>query len=187
MNSQTAKIAFIGEPGSGKTTCIGALSEIPPVSTDVGCTDELAAIKETTTVALDYGELPLDDGSRLLLYGLPGQARFHFMFDVIREGLLGIIVLVDGTSPRAAEGLEETLQTYVRELRSHPCVVAINKLDEAPQALRERCLQLLRDHHVPAPVNVIDARRKADIVRITGLLLTIRKYAGQHAGEAEQA
>lgn len=187
MNNQIAKIVFIGEPGSGKTTCIGALSEIAPVRTDVGCTDELAKIKETTTVALDYGELPLDDGNRLLLYGLPGQARFHFMFDVIREGLLGIIVLVDGASPKAVEGLEETLGTYDQELQSHPCVVAINKLEEAPQALRESCLQLLRDHHIPAPVSVIDARRKADIVRITELLLTIQKYADSCPGEIKEA
>jgi signal recognition particle receptor subunit beta len=187
LNNQTAKIAFIGEPGSGKTTCIGALSEIAPVRTDVGCTDELASIKETTTVALDYGELSLDDGGRLLLYGLPGQSRFHFMFDVIREGLLGIIVLVDGASSKAVEGLAETLQTYAQELRIHPCVVAINKLDEAPQALRERCLQLLRDHHVTAPVSVIDARRKEDIVRITGLLLTIQKYTDSCAGEIREA
>lgn len=183
MNNHIAKIAFIGEPGSGKTTCIGALSEIAPVRTDVGCTDELAAIKETTTVALDYGELSLDDGDRLLLYGLPGQSRFHFMFDVIREGLLGIIVLVDGASPKAVDGLAETLETYAKELRGHPCVVAINKLEEAPQALRKRCLELLRDHHVTAPLCVIDARRKADIVRITGLLLTIRKYYQNCTGE----
>lgn len=177
MNGHTAKIAFIGEPGSGKTTCIGALSDIPPVSTDVGCTDELAQVKATTTVALDYGELPLDDGGRLMLYGLPGQTRFHFMFEVIREGLLGIVVLVDGSSPNALDGLAETLDTYSEELRSHPCAIAINKLQEPPQKLREGCLELLRKHAVTAPISVIDARRKPDIVRIAGLLLSVQRYA----------
>lgn len=187
MSEQQAKIAFIGQPGAGKTTCIAALSDVPPVSTDVDCTDELAAIKETTTVALDYGELPLEDGGRLLLYGLPGQSRFHFMFDVIREGLLGVIVLVDAASPTCIEGLTETLATYAEDLRGLPCVVAINKLDEPPQALLERCLHLLRQYSVTAPICTIDARRREDIVRLAELLLIVYEYGSDRAAEVPEA
>lgn len=187
MIEQDAKIAFIGQPGAGKTTCISALSEVTPVSTDVGCTDELASLKETTTVALDYGELPLDEGGRLLLYGLPGQSRFHFMFDVIRDGLLGIVVLVDGASPRAVEGLAETLEAYAEELRELPCVIAINKLDAPPRALLERCLKLLREHSLKTPVCTIDARRREDIVRVAELLLTVYEFACSCSGEAPEA
>lgn len=186
MNGQTAKIAFIGQPGAGKTTCIAALSDIPPVTTDVGCTDELVKLKETTTVALDYGELPLDDGHRLLLYGLPGQPRFHFMFDVIRDGLLGVIVLVDGASPQAMEGLAETLDTYATELRDLPFVVAVNKLDKPPQALLERSLQLLGQYTLTAPVCTIDARRREDIVRVAELLLTVHEYGYSCREEASE-
>ncbi len=114
--SATWKLLFIGEPGAGKTTCIAAVSDIEPVSTDVGCTDELAQIKETTTVALDYGELDLGADGRLLLYGLPGQSRFRFMFDVVREDLLGVAVLVDAARADPLRGLRETLADLRRRI-----------------------------------------------------------------------
>ena len=87
--SAAYKLLFVGEPGAGKTTCIGAVSDIPPLVTDVECTDELALLKARTTVAFDYGELDLGDQGKLMLYGLPGQSRFKYMFEVVREGLLG--------------------------------------------------------------------------------------------------
>lgn len=169
MNT-THKIVFIGEPGAGKTTCIAALSHVPPVSTDVACTDELAGRKATTTVALDYGELDLGGQGRLLLYGLPGQARFRFMFDVVREGLLGAIVLVDASAPDPLPGLEETLATYAGELARLPCVLAINKDLAAGAGLRQACLDRLRHHGLVAPAIVVDARRREDIVRAFELL-----------------
>ena len=66
------KIIFTGPVGSGKTTAIGAISDIPPVGTDVSCSDESALIKDTTTVAMDYSYISLDDGTRVHLYGTPG-------------------------------------------------------------------------------------------------------------------
>ena len=93
MSASTWKLAFIGEPGAGKSTCINAVSDFPAVSTDVECTDDLAKLKKTTTVALDYGEMNLGEQGRLLLYGLPGQSRFSFMMDAIQDGLAGVVVL----------------------------------------------------------------------------------------------
>lgn len=168
--NQTHKIVFIGEPGAGKTTCIAALSQVPPVSTDVECTDELAERKATTTVALDYGELDLGDQGRLLLYGLPGQSRFRFMFDVVRDGLLGAVVLVDASANTALAGLAETLETYAGELGRLPCVLALNKDAVAGEAMRQDCLDLLRRHGLVAPALVLDARRREDIIRAFDLL-----------------
>lgn len=71
------KIIFTGPMGAGKTTAIAAISEIPPISTEVRCTDEAQALKETTTVAMDYGYFTLEDSSRIHLYGTPGQERFN--------------------------------------------------------------------------------------------------------------
>lgn len=167
--SGTHKIVFIGEPGAGKTTCIAAVSDIDPVRTDVECTDELRLRKETTTVAMDYGELSLGEQGRLLLYGLPGQARFRFMFDVVRDGLLGAAVLVDASSG-GVHGLKETLVTYADELRLLPCVIAINRCTGDTQPVQQQCLELLRLHRIVAPVLVVDARRRVDVVRIFELL-----------------
>jgi uncharacterized protein len=184
---RTHKIAFVGEPGSGKTTCIGALSDISPFVTDVGCTDELLSKKEKTTVAFDYGELSLGDTGKLLLYGLPGQARFRFMFDVVREGLLGVIVLVDASSENALLGLSETLETYQEELRSLPVVVGINKASVPTSNLKGRCEDTMRKYGVVAPILEVDARRRADVVGMFELLFMLLEYGSDSATAIQES
>jgi signal recognition particle receptor subunit beta len=177
MNTASSwKLAFIGEPGAGKTTCIGALSDFPVVSTDVECTDELARIKKTTTVAMDYGEMDLDDQGRLLLYGLPGQVRFNFMMDVVRENLIGIVLLVDGQSRAPVLGLTDTLEAHSAALRSHPVVVAINKTSSDDSVLRRQVQAVLRKYELIAPVLNVDARRRDELARIFDLLF----LCGEH-------
>ncbi|HRQ63549.1 MAG TPA: ATP/GTP-binding protein [Xanthomonadaceae bacterium] len=185
--SGTHKLVFIGEPGAGKTTCIGALSDIETVRTDVGCTDGLADRKETTTVALDYGELDLGGAGRLLLYGLPGQSRFRFMFDVVRDGLLGVVVLVDAASGDALRGLNETLDTYADELRQLPCVLCLNKHPDPPLELRRACQDAMRAHELVAPLLAVDARRREDCVRIFELLFTLLQHGGYPYPEVDIA
>lgn len=176
------KIVFMGAPGSGKTTCIASLSDVPPVSTDVPCTDDLKAMKGTTTVALDYGELRLDgDNGRLLLYGLPGQSRFSYMFDVVRTGLFGAILLVDASSQDAISGLSETLETYRDDLKTIPIVVAINKSDGPAHALGLRCQRELHTHGLVAPVMTLDARRREDVVQVFEVLLTLLEFGFDQA------
>ncbi len=174
------KLAFIGEPGAGKTTCIAALSDIRPVDTEVACTDALLDRKATTTVALDYGELDLGELGKLLLYGLPGQRRFRFMFDVVRDGLVGIVLLVDATSPDGWDGFEETLQTYAESLRGYPCVVALNKAGQHDHDLLAECQRRLREHRVVAPVMRADVRDRGQVVRIAELIFTMLRYDARH-------
>jgi hypothetical protein len=99
MSVQEYKLIFTGTMGAGKTTAITSISEIPPVSTDVQRSEAGDDAKLTTTAALDYGEVTLPRGDMLRLYGTPGQARFDFMWRILSEGALGVVVLVDNRRP----------------------------------------------------------------------------------------
>ena len=171
------KIVFIGAPGSGKTTCIASISDIDPVSTDVPCTEDMLAEKDTITVAIDYGELQLDgDAGKLLLYGLPGQQRFSYMFDVVRFGLFGAILLVDGSSDQAIHGLSASLEGCRNELKDVPVVLAINKSGASAQELKQQCADVLCANELIAPVVVVDARRREDVVYLFELLFILFEF-----------
>lgn len=179
--SDVYKIVFIGAPGAGKTTCIASISDIDPVSTDVPCTEGTLAEKETTTVAIDYGELALGEGGgKLLLYGLPGQSRFSYMFDVVRFGLFGAILLVDGSSEQAIHGLSASLEGCRNELKDIPVVLAINKSGTATQELKRQCADVLCANELMAPVVVVDARRREDVVYLFELLLILFEFGFDH-------
>lgn len=101
--STTVKILVVGHFGVGKTTCIGSISEIPPLRTEELITeastglDDLSGTphKRTTTVAMDFGRLTLNDELVLYLFGTPGQERFKELWEDLARGALGALVLVD--------------------------------------------------------------------------------------------
>jgi len=95
MILDTAKLVFAGAVGAGKTTAIRSIADGAPVSTDVPMTDGAHGDKTTTTVALDFSEVILDDGTPLLVYGLPGQDHFSFMRPIVIKSAIGVIVLLD--------------------------------------------------------------------------------------------
>jgi signal recognition particle receptor subunit beta len=97
------KVLVAGGFGAGKTTFVGAVSEIPPLTTEQHMTalsvgvDDTGAVpdKTTTTVAMDFGRITVDDQLILYLFGTPGQSRFWFMWDELARGAVGAVVLVD--------------------------------------------------------------------------------------------
>lgn len=99
----SVKVVISGGFGVGKTTFIGSISEIEPLATEAEITDRSVGVddlrgvdgKTTTTVALDFGRISLDEALRLYLFGTPGQDRFTFMWDDLVEGALGAVVLLD--------------------------------------------------------------------------------------------
>ncbi len=168
--SRNLKILFSGTTGAGKSTAIRAVSQIRPVDTDVRNTDPALA-KQMTTVGMDYGELMLDDGSRLCLYGTPGQERFAFMWRILSRGALGVILLADNRRPDPLADLDVYLQAFTSAPERTPCVVAVGRLDVQPQPDLDAYAQHLHQRGVLCPVVAADVRDAAQVAQLIELLL----------------
>ena len=121
-------MVITGPFSAGKTEFISTVSEIDVVSTERRISSAAEKVKESTTVAMDFGRITVDDELVLYMFGTPGQRRFDFMWEILSEGMLGFIVLVDSTKPetfREAKRILETFESYA----STPFVVAANKQD----------------------------------------------------------
>ena len=127
---QAVKMVVTGPFSAGKTQFISAVSEIDVVSTERRITSAAEMVKETTTVAMDFGRITVGPDLVLYLFGTPGQRRFDFMWEILSEGMLGFIVMIDSTRPetfREAKRILETFEAYA----ATPYVVAANKQDDA--------------------------------------------------------
>lgn len=125
---QTVKMVVTGPFSSGKTEFIQTVSEIDVVATERKISSEEERIKETTTVAMDFGRITVDDNLVLYLFGTPGQKRFDFMWEILSEGMLGFIVMIDSTRPETFREARSILETF-RAYAPTPYVVAANKQD----------------------------------------------------------
>ncbi len=128
MPTQTVKMVVTGPFNSGKTQFVGAISEIDVVSTERKISSEAEKVKEQTTVAMDFGRITVDDDLILYLFGTPGQRRFDFMWEILAEGMLGFVVLVDSARPETFREAKSILETF-RAYAPTPYVVAANKQD----------------------------------------------------------
>ncbi len=128
MQTQTVKIVVTGPFNAGKTELIRSVSEIEVVSTEKRVTAESEKIKNTTTVAMDFGRITVDNDLVLFLFGTPGQRRFDFMWEILSEGMLGFIVIVDSTRPETFREARIILETF-RAYAPTPYIVVANKQD----------------------------------------------------------
>jgi signal recognition particle receptor subunit beta len=122
------KMVVTGPFNSGKTEFIQSVSEIDVVSTERKISSEAEKVKQSTTVAMDFGRITVDDDLVLYLFGTPGQRRFDFMWEILSEGMLGFIVMVDSTRPETFREARNILETF-RAYAPTPYVVAANKQD----------------------------------------------------------
>jgi len=127
---QTVKMVITGPFSSGKTQFIQSVSEIDVVSTERRISSEAERVKESTTVAMDFGRITVDADLVLYLFGTPGQKRFDFMWEILSEGMLGFVVMVDSMRPETFREAKSILETF-RAYASTPYVVAANKQDQA--------------------------------------------------------
>jgi small GTP-binding protein len=125
---QTVKMVVTGPFSSGKTQFIQTVSEIDVVATERKISTESERIKETTTVAMDFGRITVDDDLVLYLFGTPGQKRFDFMWEILSEGMLGFVVMVDSSRPETFREARRILETF-RAYAPTPYVVTANKQD----------------------------------------------------------
>lgn len=125
---QTVKMVVTGPFSSGKTQFIGSISEIDVVHTEKSISSEAEKVKESTTVAMDFGRITVDSDLVLYLFGTPGQRRFDFMWEILSEGMLGFIVMVDSARPETFREARSILETF-RAYAPTPYVVAANKQD----------------------------------------------------------
>ena len=159
------KLVIAGGFGVGKTTTVGSISEIRPLTTEAAITEVAAGVddlthtpgKTTTTVAMDFGRVTIDPTLKLYLFGTPGQDRFGFMWDDLVEGALGSMVIVD---TRRLDDCYAAVDYF--EHRDVPFAVAVNAFDgEVEHDLEEVRWALDIAEHVP--LIVFDARKTGSV------------------------
>ncbi len=166
------KIIFTGPVGAGKTTAISALSDTPPVVTDEVASDMTQERKSRTTVAMDYGMMQLRGKERIHLYGTPGQERFDFMWEILTQGGLGLVLLIDNSRLEPFRDLHFFLNTFKDFIQNTAVTIGVTRMDQ-------KATPVIDDYHREVsslgwpglPILEVDARVKEDVSLLVQSLL----------------
>tara|TARA_R110001583_G_scaffold33589_1_gene113470 strand:- start:104 stop:646 length:543 start_codon:yes stop_codon:yes gene_type:complete len=161
------KIIFSGPVGAGKTTAIQTLSDIDVVATEARATDDVKIIKENTTVAMDYGRINLDEKTTVHLYGTPGQERFNFMWEILAQGALGLVLLIDYSVSSVLEDMDTYLTAFSELTKSNAVVIGLTRgdiLNNSNNSIPWGDInRKLDENKLSIPIFEVDARNKQDM------------------------
>jgi small GTP-binding protein len=167
------KIVISGPFAAGKTTFIKTITEIAPIDTEAKTTktDE-SVVKDSTTVAMDFGRISVDDENVLHIFGTPGQFRFNYMWSILGRDALGIIVIVDSGARETFEDAKDMVN-FFRVKTDAPILIALNHFDDKDDRItKEEIRKIL---NLPGWIPVIDcnARSKESVKNVLLYLLKL--------------
>jgi uncharacterized protein len=176
---QAVKVVVTGPFSAGKTTLIRTISEITVLSTERGITDSTRKRKAETTVAMDFGRITIDRDLVLYLFGTPGQDRFDFMWEILGEGMIGYLLLVDAAREESIQEAAAILDAF-RTMARVPFVVGLNRAGGDEHLLVESVRSRLE---IPSDIAILpcDATDKESVKNVLLALL----YAVLDEVEAE--
>ena len=158
------KVVITGPFSAGKTTLIQTISEVAIVGTERDVTDETRSVKERTTVAMDFGRITFAQDLTLFLFGTPGQRRFEVMWEILSEGMIGFILLVNAADERSIDEASHILKTF-REYADVPFVVGVSHLDEVEQPEEDVFAHVRDKLEIPDEIQLMacDPREREDV------------------------
>jgi len=165
------KIIFTGPVGAGKTTAINSISDTPPIKTDASASDMTKTRKNSTTVALDYGVMNLPGGEKLHLYGTPGQERFDFMWDILVNGGIGLVLLLDNTRSDPFVDMKFFLDTFDKFIKETAVAIGVTQMDLSDKPTIDDYHVQLQAYNLKFPIFAVDAREKSDVSLLVQSLL----------------
>lgn len=171
IGAGTYKIIIAGPVGAGKTEAIRSLSDKGVVTTEEIASDGVAKMKKTTTVAMDYGVMILESGEQVRLYGTPGQRRFDFMWDILSENALGLLLLLNAEESDPVGDLAYYLESFRPLIKGSALVVGVTHCENAPWDLHQRLSDYLVNHNVAANVSLVDARKREQMQNLVRSLV----------------
>lgn len=165
------KLVFAGPVGSGKTTAIQTLSDIEVVCTEANASDEVRRLKQTTTVAMDYGLMKLASGDQVRLYGTPGQKRFDFMWEILTENALGLVLMLKASVPDPVADLRYYVHEFRDLIDKTSLVVGITHTEQVgPRVRQDISHELVRLGLPPCALDT-DARNRAHMATLVKVLI----------------
>lgn len=182
-------ILFTGPMGAGKTTAIRSLSETEVISTEANNSERDRVDKPTTTVALDYGEIVLDTEDKIRMYGIPGQKRFDFMWNILKLRAEGMILLVNNDAPDPIAEMLSFIEEFRELYDKGGVIVGVSRSDITPEpTVADYSAALERMHpDMAVPVFTVDPRDGDHMQMVLlSLIVSIEARAEfREAGEAQ--
>lgn len=168
------KILFIGPVGAGKSTAITTLSNIPPIATNKAVRDITQDCKAATTAAMEYGVTKLASGEHLHMFGTNGLGRSNFLWDILIERCVGLVLLINNNAVDPFGDLHYFLDAYDRLIVETGVVIGITCMDEKHQpTILDYHLQL-EETKYPIPIFEVDARVRRDLAVLVKALFKTR-------------